>query len=146
MKRIFLFIVIAFSITVSAQVNIDTVLVRNLTMQAQDWAWFVGKNASTTDSTSISAIRRIRNKVQQSVPQAWSTNVTVDSLPGTVVISMYGQLNVAPAGEIAARYGAIKTAISAKLNLAYWIGFIDAQGPTEFDRKRGIGKNILIDN
>lgn len=146
MKRIFFFIAFAFSIAASAQNNLDTVLVRNLQMQAQDWAWFVGKNASTSDSTSISAIRKIRNKVQQSIPQSWTVNITVDSLPGTVVIAMYSQLLNAPAGEIATRYAAIKAAISAKANLAYWIGFLDAQGPSEFDRKRNLGKNVLIDN
>lgn len=125
--------------------GLDTVIVRNLQLQAQDWAWFVGKNASNSDSVTISAIRRIRNKVQEAIPQTWTTNLTVDSLPGSVVVGMYQQLNHAPAGEIAVRYQAIKTAISSKVNLAYWIGFIDASGPAEFDRKRNIGKNVLID-
>lgn len=146
MKKLIAIIAIAFSISAPAQGNLDTVVVRNLQMQAQDWAWFVGKNASNADSVSISAIRRIRNKVQQAVPQTWTANLTVDSLPGSIVVAMYSQLKNAPAGEIALRYAAISSAIAAKANIAYWIGFIDAQGPSEFDRKRNIGKNVLIDN
>ncbi len=144
MKKLIVIIAAAFSLSASAQ-NLDTVLVRNLTMQAQDWAWFVGKNASSSDSVSISAIRRIRKKVQQSIPQNWTTNVTVDSLPGSVVVAMYSQVLGASAGEISARYTAIKNAIAAKTNLAYWIGFMDAHGPAEFDRKRNIGRQVLID-
>lgn len=131
--------------TIYAQI-LDTVLVRNLTMQAQDYAWFVGKNASNTDSISIKAIRRIRNTVQANVPQTWTTNVTVDSLPGSVVVSMYSQVLNAPAAEISARYTAIKNAISSKTNLLYWIGFLDATPIIDFNRKRDVGRQVLIDN
>jgi hypothetical protein len=143
MKKI-VFILLVFASSVNAQ-SLDTVVVRNLSLQAQDWAWFVGKNASTVDSVSQKAIRMIRTRVQATANLTWTTVINVDSLPGSVVVGMYSQLNSAPAGEIAVRYSAIKTAISAKANLAYWIGFIDAQGPSEFDRKKNIGKNVLVD-
>ena len=146
MKKLFIILFLIPLFANSQTPSLDTVIVRNLQLQAQDWAWFVGKYASTTDSVSVSTIRKIRVKIQSNIPQSWTTNVTVDSLPGRVVIAMYQELNNSPASEIADRYSSIKAAISAKTNLAYWIGFIDAQGPAEFNRKRNIGKNVLIDN
>lgn len=125
--------------------NIDTVIVRNLQMQAQDWAWLVGKSGIQTDSNSLKVYRRIRAKIQESIPPNWTTNVTIDSLPGRAVMAFYEMTLRADAGEIAPRYTAIKNAISAKTNLSYWIGFMDARISGEFDRKRDIGKNILID-
>jgi hypothetical protein len=145
MKRLIFIVAVAFSLSAKSQ-NLDTVLVRNLTLQAQDWAWLVGKYGVPTDSVNLVAFRRIRAKVQQSIPPTWTTNVTIDSLPGKVVVSMYEMTQRADAGEVVNRYTAIKNAISSKVNLSYWIGFIDARVSSEFDRKRDIGKNILIDN
>lgn len=48
-------------------------------------------------------------------------------------------------GIIAARYIAIKNALSAKFNIAYWIGIIDGQASSEYDRKRTLGKNKILD-
>lgn len=132
-------------ITLSAKAQIiDTVLVRNLQMQSQDWAWLVGKYEGG-DSTSLKALRRIRTKVQTDNPQTWTVNLTVDSLPGIIVIKFYELLMTARAGEIATRYAAIKSAISGKVNLAYWVGVVDGHAASEYDRRRNTGKYILID-
>lgn len=124
--------------------KLDTVYVRNLTLQAQDLAWVVGKY-SFNDSAELRAFRKIRTVVQSNIPQNWTTNVTVDSLPGKVVLGFYQLAKTSGAGEIAARYTAITNAISAKTNLSYWIGFIDGNIQADFDRFRDKGKNRLID-
>lgn len=141
-KIIFLFLLLP--LIPKAQI-LDTVIVRNLQMQAQDWAWLVGKIGMESDSVSILTVRKIRLKVQQAIPPTWTTNLTVDSLPGRVVIGFYETVMRSDAGEIVNRFTAIKNAISAKTNLSFWIGFIDGRISAEFDRKRDIGKNILID-
>lgn len=134
-----------FISTVSQAQNIDTVVVRNLQMQAQDWAWVVGKYGVPTDSLNLVVFRKIRAKIQQAIPPTWATSITIDSLPGRVVLAFYEMVQRADAGEIVNRYTAIKNSISGKANLSYWIGFIDARVSMEFDRKRDLGKNILID-
>lgn len=139
-----LIISILFSISAKSQV-LDTVIVRNLTMQAQDWAYFVGSYNTTADSVTMVAYRRIRNKVQEAIPQGWATNLTVDSLPGRIVIDFYQMIKTSPAGEVVSRYTAMTNAITAKTNLAYWIGFVDASAVSDFIRKRDRGKNLLID-
>lgn len=144
MKTISFIIVILFSLAIKAQ-NIDTVIVRNLTLQSQEWAYLVGSYNTTADSVTMVAYRRIRNKVQEAIPQTWTTNLTVDSLPGKVVMDFYQLAKTSAAGEIASRYTQILNAISSKTNLAYWIGFIDANSLSDFQRKRDRGKNLLID-
>lgn len=144
MKTLLLALLIPF-VASSQTPNIDTVLVRNLQMQAQDWAWLIGKYGVPSDSINLATFRRIRNKVQESIPPTWTTSVTIDSLPGKVVMAFYESTLRADAGEIVNRFTAIKNAISSKANLAYWIGLVDGRVSAEFDRKRDIGKNILID-
>lgn len=144
MKTLLLLLLIPF-VASSQTPNIDTVLVRNLQMQAQDWAWLIGKYGVPSDSINLATFRRIRNKVQENIPPTWTTSVTIDSLPGKVVMAFYESTLRADAGEIVNRFTAIKNAISSKANLAYWIGIVDGRVSAEFDRKRDIGKNILID-
>lgn len=144
MKTLLIAIATLFSLTIKAQI-LDTVIVRNLTMQAQDWAYIVGSYNTTADSVTMVAYRRIRNKVQEAIPPNWTTNMTVDSLPGRVVVEFYQLAKSSGAGEIVNRYTAIINAISSKTNLAYWIGFVDANSLTDFTRKRDKGKNLLID-
>ncbi len=83
--------------------------------------------------------------MQSGIPQSWTTNVTIDSIPGRVVVEFYQIVKQLPAGEIATRYTAITSAISAKINVAYWIGFTDAAASNGFTGKRDRGKNLLID-
>lgn len=125
--------------------NIDTVFVRNLTLQAQDWAYLVGSYNLTLDSVSMTGYRKIRAKIQEAIPPSWTTNVTIDSIPGRTVVEFYQIVKSSPAGEIATRYMAITNAIAAKTNIAYWVGYFDAQAAAEFIRKRDKGKNLLID-
>ncbi len=146
MKKLLTIICFSFfaAINTKAQ-NIDTVVVRNLQLQAGDYAWLVGSYPYSTDSVTLYGLRRIRAAVQANVPANYSVNLTVDSLPGIVVQQMYAIVKGSAAGEIAARYTAITNAISAKANMAYFVGLIDGAMNAAFIRKRDIGKNILID-
>lgn len=131
---------------VNAQ-TLDTVRVRNLTLQAQDWAWLVGKHSSSInkDSTTAAAFRKIRSTVQAVQSPQWTTNITIDSIPGYIVLAFYQTAKQANAGEIVSRYMAIVNAISAKTVLAYWIGRQDEAMSQDFIRAREMGKNILLD-
>lgn len=145
MKTI-IFILFSF-VTISARSQqLDTVYVRNLTMQAQDWAWLVGKYPNKqADSSTAKAFRKIRTVIQSNIPPTWTTTVTIDSLPGFIVVAFYQQAKTANAGEIVTRYAGITNAISAKANVSYWVGYIDAAVAGDFDRARNLGKNFLID-
>lgn len=145
MKRALTLFILCFSISAFSQNNLDTIYVRNLTMQAQDWAWLTGSYPKRADSLTLKGFRKIRSTVQSNIPASFTTNVTVDSVPGKVIVLFYQIVKTSPAGEIAARYSAITNAISAKTVLAYWIGVIDGTASAEFTRHRDIGKNDLID-
>jgi hypothetical protein len=139
MKKIVTLVVLLASLNSYGQV-LDTIYVRNLTLQAQDWAWLTG-----SDSVTLKAFRKLRTVVQNPVPAQWTTNVTVDSLPGYVVINFYQMVKTANAGEIASRYTAITNAIAAKVVLAYWLGLVDGAVSSDFDRNRNLGKYRLLD-
>jgi hypothetical protein len=132
------------SIAVKAQ-RIDTVLVRNLPMQIQDWTWFYGKLGMQKDSTFQSALRRVRAKILSTPGATMTTVVTVDSLPGPLVYTFYIAIR-ASAGENVSRYGAIVSAITSKTNLAYWIGLIDGRYDAARLSTIQDGKSIIIDN
>lgn len=145
MKTIIAAFLIVISVSVRAQ-NIDTVLVRNLQMQAQDWAWIVGHyNDVNADSLTSATFRRIRNKIQAASPGSWTTNVTIDSLPGKIALAMYQVVKLANAGEIAPRYTAITSAISGKANMTYFTDKVDAALNEDYLRVRERGKNMLLD-
>lgn len=143
----YLIIALLFSFSASAQTGLDTIRVRNLSLQAQDWAWLVGKNAGAinNDSSTVAAFRRIRSAVQAVQNPTWTTNINIDSIPGRVVLAFYQTAKQSNAGEIVSRYTAITNAIAAKTVLAYWIGRIDEAVSGDYTRFRDIGKNILID-
>jgi hypothetical protein len=135
----------SISISLKAQ-RLDTVLVRNLTMQAQDWAYCIGSMPQVRDSATYSIFRKIRSKFQSSNVNNWSTNVTVDSLPGSILVAWYQIVQSAPAKEIFTRYSAITNAIQSKINISYWVGAIDGIISSNFDKARNQGKAILLDN
>lgn len=146
MKKLLTFLTIVLPISVMSQI-LDTVYVRTLTMPAKDWSWVVGKNASSIngDSLTIVAFRKIRAAAQSVQNPTWDTNITIDSIPGRIVLGFYQTAKTANAGEIVSRYTAITTAIAAKTVLAYWIGRIDEAVSSDYNRAREIGKQILLD-
>lgn len=145
MKQLIFLLLISGSI--NAQTSIDTIRVRNLSLQAQDWAWLVGKNISSinSDSTTIVAFRKIRAAVQAVQSPTWTTAINIDSIPGRIVMSFYSTAKTSNAGEVVSRYTAITNAIAAKVVLAYWIGRVDEAVSSDYIRARDAGKNILLD-
>lgn len=145
MKKINLFLAaLSVSAVMSAQ-NLDTVRVRNLTMQAQNISWAVGKLGTGTDSISAYDFRKIRSVIQANVPPSWTTNVTIDSLHGRTVLAIYQLVKTSNAGEIASVYAAMVNEISSKTNLLYWIGLIDGAINSDYTRSRDLGKIRLLD-
>lgn len=145
MKKIITTIIVIISLNASAQ-RLDTVLVRNLQMAAYDWCLFDSRLQESSDSLAQLTHRRIRTKIQQVNPANYNVLITVDSLPGVYVMAFYQAVQNWPAGEIAARYNTITTAISGKANLSYWVGLIDGVKQDAILRARNKGKFGLIDN
>lgn len=147
MKKVILLLAVFLLTKFANSQRLDTVYIRNLTLQAQDWAYLIGKYPDkVSDSTTAKAFRTVRDKIRAAGNLTWTTNVNIDSLPGFIGVAFYSFAKQAPAGEIAARYSAITSALSAKANIAYWVGYIDANTAADFDRIRNLGKNFAIDN
>lgn len=152
MKKLILVIAIFFSITASSQ-NLDTVSV-SLTLRAQDWAWGIGKFGAGGDSASIAKVRQIRAALVAANPANWNTNVTVNNVPGRVLIFLYNSFVQAPFSEVlqmgnnTAERTTIYTNIRAVNNsaLQYFIGAADGTFVNLFIETRNKGKNILLDN
>ena len=152
MKKILTLIVIAVSLNCFGQ-NIDTVSA-NLTLRAQDWAWLVGSVGTGQDSTEKARIRQLRTAMLAANPATWTTNVTINNVPGRILLLMYHTYLNAPFGEMIAMGSTnaerttIYTNIKAINNsaLQYYIGVMDVTKSNEFTNKRQNGKSILIDN
>lgn len=147
MKKLSLFIIASLTSAIVYSQNLDTVYVRHLTFQAQDLAWMIGKNASSInqDSVTVLAFRKIRAAVQAVQNPTWTTNITIDSIPGVIVMKLYQTAKTSNAGEVVNRYTAITNAIAAKTVLSYWIGRVDEALNQDYLRARELGKNILLD-
>jgi len=145
MKKLLASIIITLIGLSAKSQNLDTVIVRNLSMQAQDWAWCIGSTGYPSDSAMQVSYRRVRAKIQSNIPGSWTTTVVIDSLSGPYVMRLYRAAVSADAGVIENRYTAIKNAISGKANLAAWIAEISAIHTADFNIKRTAGKNQLID-
>lgn len=152
MKKILLSIAIMLSISGAAQ-SLDTVSV-SVTLRSQDWAWAVGKYGSGTDSLSRARIRAIRTAILAANPQTWTTNVTINNVPGVVVMYLYNSFVYAPFSEVlqmgstTAERATIYTNIRAINNsaLQYFIGVTDGAFTNSFINNRNVGKSILMDN
>ncbi len=152
MKKIIVIVAVLFSLNASSQ-NIDTVSV-SLTLRAQDWAWAIGKYGSGSDSTSRASIRQLRTAILAANPPAWTTNVTINNVPGRVVRTIYGLFVYASFGEVlqlgntTAERTTIFTNIRAINNsvLQYFIGQIDGEISNQYLNNRNNGKAILMDN
>lgn len=152
MKKILAVICLFLTINAKSQ-NIDTVSV-SLTLRAQDWAWGVGRYGDGEDSISRARIRAIRIAMLSANPASWTTNVTINNVPGVVVMYLYNSFLYAPFGEVlqmgntTAERTTIYTNIRAINNsaLQYHIGLTDGNFPNSFLRLRNLGKSILLDN
>lgn len=153
MKKV-LTIIVVFLIALASQAqNLDTVNV-NLTLRAKDWAWFAGKYGAGQDSVTRAKVRALRDAVRTANPQTWDATVTVNNVPGHMVIFLYHSFATAPFGEVwemgsnQAERIYIATQIKAVNNsvLQYYVGVVDAQVAANYTGNRQRGKEILLDN
>lgn len=152
MKKLFILFTLFISVTLSAQ-NIDTVSA-NLTLRAQDWAWLVGSIGTGGDSTEKARIRQLRTAMIAQAPATWNTNVTINNVPGRILLLMYHTFISADFGEMMAmgttngERTTIYTNIRAINNsaLQYYIGVMDSNKSNDFINRRQNGKYILLDN
>lgn len=152
MKKIILLAALVISLNSFSQ-NLDTVSA-DLTLRAQDWAWLIGTIGTGGDSTEIVRIRAVRTAMIAANPPTWNTNVTVNSVPGRILLRIYQAYLNAPFGEMIAMgsTNAERTTIYTNVRainnsaLQYFIGVMDSNKSNEFINKRQTGKFILLDN
>lgn len=152
MKKIITILAIILSINSHSQ-NLDTVNV-SLTLRLQDWSWSLGKYGSGSDSVSRARVRQLRTAIIAAAPATMATNVTINNVPGPVVMVIYNTFVYAHFGEIipmgnnTAERTTIYTNIRAINNsaLQYFIGLRDGELSSQFIQTRSSGKAILIDN
>lgn len=152
MKKIILLLTILVSLNSYSQ-NLDTVSV-SLTLRAQDWAWGVGKFGPGTDSIGRAKIRTIRTAMLAANPANWNSNVTIDNIPGKILIFLYDAFTRASFSEVlqmgntTAERTTIYTNIRAINNsaLQYYIGAVDGNFINSYINTRNTGKSILLDN
>jgi hypothetical protein len=116
-----------------------------ITLQAGDWCWLRGKIGATRDSAVLRADRMINLQVANTAGLTFTTNVSIDSIPGKLVLAFYQALKTANAGEIVTRYTAINSALSAVTQLSFWYGFFEANLVRDYEATRNSGKNFYVD-
>lgn len=152
MRKLLIIIAVLFSINSYSQ-NIDTVSV-SVTLRAQDWAWAVGKYGHGNDSLSRTRIRAVRTAMIAANPQNWNTNITINNVPGPIVLFIYQTFMGCGFGEMLAMgsNNAERTTIYTNIRainnsvLQYHIGTIDAGMAAQFTLFRNNGKSIILDN
>lgn len=152
MRKIIIILAMLFTVNANAQ-TLDTVSV-SLTLRSQDWAWAIGNFGAGSDSSSIAKVRQIRTAIIAANPSTWATNVTLNNIPGKIVIFIYNSFMNANFGEVLqmgatnAERTTIYTNIRAINNsaLQYHIGLIDGSTGSFFFNSRSNGKHILLDN
>jgi len=142
----YILILLFFVSAVAKSQSLDTLWVRDITMQAGDWSYLTGKVLTKeADSIMITAIRKIRIVVQAQNPANFNTNVTIDSISGSAMIHRYKILLFSPFIEIKGRGNNIFNAIIGETNLTPFITEIDNSVTDLFIRERTRGKNYLLD-
>jgi len=130
----------------SQNVNLDTVRVRNLQLKTIDWLYLVSYLNGANDSTTLFFTRKITNKVKTTPNVQMSTDVTIDSLPGRMVLFFYLKSQDVPTGEGREIGNRIYNNIRLVPQLAYEIGVSDAGFSNEYMRHWKIGKHMVLDN
>jgi hypothetical protein len=144
MKRLFFLILFSGAIASQAQ-NLDTVIVRTeTTLPLVDWLWMRGKGGMANDSLTLVADKRINAELKKIPGLTAATLVTLDSLPGRMMMGFYRSLR-AYGSERASRYNTILTALTAHPTLAYWIGRLDGAISRDSDQAITLGKNLWVD-
>ncbi len=88
MKKILLSICIIFSINSFSQCSLDGVS-SSLTLQFRHWKWAASKIGIGQDSISVNRMRAFRTQVLAANPATDATNVTINNVPGEVIVEIY---------------------------------------------------------
>lgn len=152
MKKLLTIIGVLFVTSLPAQ-NLDTVFV-SLTLRSQDWAWAIGQYGEGADSISRAKIRQVRAAMIAANPATWTTNVTINNVPGNIVLHIYRSFLNCPFGVVLAmgtttsERTTIYTNIRALTHpvIVSYVAQTDLFPPEEYIRVRTRGKNIVLDN
>lgn len=88
MKKILLLICIIFSINSFSQCSLEGVT-SSLTLQFRHWKLLANKIGIGTDSLTINRMRGLRTQMLAANPATETTNVTINGIPGEVVVDIY---------------------------------------------------------
>lgn len=145
MKKIL--IAICLLITVRSFSQLEGITV-SVTLRAGDWSFIVGTFGSSTDSTAIVYLNRLRDTMQLAAPATFNTNVRFNSLPASIVYRIYTTVKSLPATLYDQIGGNISTQIKAIVNtpLQAAITNFDNQAAVIYTDSRKRGKNFLSDN
>lgn len=144
MKKLFIFLICFGIIKANGQGSLDTSVVRGLILKSGDLDYFTSYEKRGSDSTMDVVLRFIRAK---SAGKQNNDNVTLDSLPGSLVVKWYRILRQVPAGEADAVGNNAKNAMLAITHpvVSALIAAMDDQHRAEFIRHRRIGKTMNKD-
>ena len=135
MKKL-LAIILFLPLVASSQVNMDTVYIRNLTMSKALWMYHTGTYGQTDDSTISVQIGRINQAV---TGVGLNAQVTVDSLPGRLVVAFYGQVLTARTGTTIGRVTEMRQPFAGKAQITDALAAMEAAADAEFARRVRLG-------
>jgi|SRR6185503_10327635 len=154
MKKILLSICIIFSLNIFGQCDL-TGISANLTFQYRHWKWAVSKIGDGLDSTGRARIRAFRAQVLAANPATDATNVTINNVPGEVIIFIYRQYifnntfaEYFNMGSTDAERRTIFTNIRALVDacIVSRVAAVDAQALAFYNSQLSIGKSIIKDD
>lgn len=139
MKAILLSILMIISVNSFSQ-SIDTVYVRNLTLRAEDWYWLKGQ-WYPSGTTAKAAWKKMRAKLTADNPGNNTTNVTIDSIPGSIALQFYSMFMNASKGETSNLTNNISSNIKAYTPMLLFTNAVDAELLNRFQGRRADGKD-----
>jgi hypothetical protein len=153
MKKFITFLTVTLPLYAFTQRTLDSVQV-SLTLRAQDWAWCVGRFGDGVDSASRAEIRNVRSQLITLNPPTWTSNATITSVSGNLVIAFYSFYSYAGFGEAQAmgNTNAEKTTIYTNIRaiadtiVQKHIAIVDQNLANQYTNTRKVGKSILLDN
>ena len=145
MKKILSTILILVSIETFSQGSMDTIYVRNLTLRWEEWAWLKGK-WSPADSVEKKTFRKIRSAVLDANPSSFTTNITIDSIPGKTAMIFYTIFNNSSKAETAPMSNNISQNIKNYAPMTAFCNLFDAVPVAIYQNTRKNGKEDLLDN
>jgi len=140
MKKLFLFIPFILAYTLAkSQNNLDTSIVRNITFKSGDLDYMTSYYIGSTDSIEMKYLRFIRLK---SAGKQNSDNVTLDSIPGGMLVRWYTIIRQVHAGEADALGGNPKNVLQAITHpiVASRIAAVEAAYSVTYLARRRLGR------